>query len=336
MPLDHTKGIPGSSPARRLRSRPGHDARPPVAAASIRTASTRVHPLPRLQTLRRRGHENSCSHPGAGARRRSRRHRRRVRETAGHEHPDPDGAERRPGGAVAHRRSVDRWRHLSATVTKSDTGASVSWQLSFNGLTANAIAAHIHTGAVGSPGPVVLALCGPCSSPASGTGALTQAALDAIQAGTAYVNVHTPTNAPGEIRGQLATTASISTTLSSRQEVPKPKGNVKRATGSFTATVVKMGATGTVAWRLRFSRLTGRAVAAHIHIGRVGRAGPVAVALCGPCRNGQRGTANLTAATLAVLEAGRGYVNVHTAKNPGGEIGDRSAPSRSRSRELTR
>jgi CHRD domain len=209
---------------------------------------------------------------------------------------------------------------FSGTVTKSDTGASVSWQLSFNSLSGNAIAAHIHTGAVGSPGPVVLALCGPCTSPASGTGALTQAALDAIQAGTAYVNVHTPTNPAGEIRGQLATTASISARLSSRQEVPKPKGNVKRATGSFTAVLAKLGPTGTIAWRLRFSRLTGRAIAAHIHIGRVGRAGPVAVALCGPCRNGQRGKADLTTAQLAALQAGRGYVNVHTPKNPGGEI----------------
>ena len=124
----------------------------------------------------------------------------------------------------------------------------------------------------------------------------------------------------GEIRGQLATSATISTALSSRQEVPKPKGNVKRATGSFTATLAKLGTTGTVAWRLRFSKLTGRAIAAHIHVGRIGRAGPVAVALCGPCRNGQRGTANLTAATLAALQAGRGYVNIHTPKNPGGEI----------------
>ena len=111
-----------------------------------------------------------------------------------------------PTGAVSDARGT-----FSATITKSDTGGSISWQMSFNGLTANAIAAHIHTGAVGSPGPVVLALCGPCTSPASGTGALTQATLDAIQAGTAYVNVHTPTNPGGEIRGQLATTASIST-----------------------------------------------------------------------------------------------------------------------------
>ncbi|HEU5207136.1 MAG TPA: CHRD domain-containing protein [Gaiellaceae bacterium] len=227
---------------------------------------------------------------------------------AAQEVPSPTGAVSNAGGT------------FSASVTKSETGASISWQLSFDGLTANAIAAHIHTGAVGSPGPVVLALCGPCSSPLSGTGTLTQAALDAIQAGTAYVNIHTPTNPGGEIRGQLATSATVATRLSSRQEVPKPKGNVKRATGSFTATVAKLGAGGTVAWRLRFSRLTGRAIAAHIHMGRVGRAGPVAVALCGPCRNGQRGTADLTPATLAALQAGRGYVNIHTPKNPGGEI----------------
>jgi hypothetical protein len=220
-----------------------------------------------------------------------------------------------PTGDVSNARGT-----FSATVTRSDTGASVSWQMSFSGLTANAIAAHIHTGATGSPGPVVLALCGPCTSPASGTGNLTDAALQAVEAGTAYVNIHTPTNAAGEIRGQLATTADVSTKLTSRQEVPKAKGNVKRATGSFTGTVAKLGTTGTIAWRLRFSKLTGRAIAAHIHVGPVGRAGPVAVALCGPCRNGQRGTANLTAATLAGLEAGRVYVNIHTPKNPGGEI----------------
>jgi hypothetical protein len=209
---------------------------------------------------------------------------------------------------------------FTAAVTRSDTGAAVAWELSFSGLTGNAIAAHIHTGATGSPGPVVLALCGPCQSPLSGTGNLTQAALDAIQSGNAYVNVHTPTNTAGEIRGQLATTASVSTNLNSRQERPKPKGNVKRASGTFTATVAKLGATGTITWRLRFSRLTGRAVAAHIHIGQRGKAGPVAVPLCGPCRNGARGTSNLTAATLAALEAGRAYVNVHTPTNPAGEI----------------
>ena len=209
---------------------------------------------------------------------------------------------------------------FTATVTKSDAGASISWELSFSGLTGNAGAAHIHQAATGSPGPVVLALCGPCQSPLSGTGSLTQAVLDAVEAGNAYVNVHTAANGPGEIRGQLSTTATISTTLNARQERPKPKGNVRRATGTFTGTVSKLGTTGTLAWRLRFSGLTGRATAAHIHIAQRGRPGPVAVALCGPCRSGARGTANLTAALLTALEAGRAYVNVHTARNAPGEI----------------
>ncbi|HJR94684.1 MAG TPA: CHRD domain-containing protein [Gaiellaceae bacterium] len=220
-----------------------------------------------------------------------------------------------PSGDVSNARGT-----FAASITKSDSGASISWQLAFSGLTGNAGAAHIHSGATGSPGPVVLALCGPCQSPLTGTGNLTESVLDALEAGNAYVNVHTAQNGPGEIRGQIATTASIATTLTSRQEVPRPKGNVRRATGSFTGTVAKLGTTGTLAWRLRFSRLTGRADAAHIHVGRVGRAGPVAIALCGPCRNGQRGTANLTAGNLAALAAGRAYVNVHTRRNPGGEI----------------
>ncbi len=220
-----------------------------------------------------------------------------------------------PAGDVSGARGA-----FTATVTKSDTGASVAWNLSFSGLTGNAVAAHIHQGATGTPGAVVLALCGPCQSPMSGTGNLTQAALEALEAGNAYVNVHTPTNGAGEIRGQLAATASVTTSLNARQERPKPKGNVRRATGTFTATVVKLGTTGTIAWRLRFLRLTGRALAAHIHIGQRGKAGPVVVPLCGPCRNGGRGRADLTAATLAALENGRAYVNVHTKKNPAGEI----------------
>jgi hypothetical protein len=209
---------------------------------------------------------------------------------------------------------------FTATVNKSDSGASISWELTFSGLTGNAVAAHIHQAATGSPGPVVLALCGPCQSPLTGTGNLTEAALSAIEEGNAYVNVHTPTNGPGEIRGQLNITAAISTTLNARQERPRPKGNVRRATGTFTATVTKLGDTGRITWRLRFSGTTGRVTAAHIHIAPRGRPGPVAVSLCGPCRSGVRGTANLTSAVLTALEAGRAYVNVHTPRNPAGEI----------------
>lgn len=114
--------------------------------------------------------------------------------------------------------------------------------------------------------------------------------------------------------------ASVTTALNSRQEVPKPKGSVRGAQGTFTATVTKSGTTGTIAWRLSFSELTGRAMAAHIHTGKRGKAGPVVVPLCGPCRSGMRRNAALTASVLSALEAGRAYVNIHTARNPAGEI----------------
>lgn len=88
------------------------------------------------------------------------------------------------------------------------------------------------------------------------------------------------------------------------------------AKGAFTATV-----NGTkVTWKLTFSGLSGAAAAAHIHKGKAGVAGPVAVPLCGPCKSGQSGTAKVTAAVAKALASGGFYVNVHTAKNPNGEI----------------
>jgi CHRD domain len=208
---------------------------------------------------------------------------------------------------------------FTATVTKSASGATASWQLTFSSLTGPAVAAHIHLASTGVPGPVAVPLCGPCQSPASGNANINESVLAALQSGGAYVNVHTPTNAPGEIRGQLAVSAAFTTTLTPRQEVPRPKGTTAGARGSFVATVTKSAATR-LAWRLTFTRLTGRAVAAHIHVGARGRSGPVVVPLCGPCRSGARGTATLRARVIAALEAGTAYVNVHTARNAGGEI----------------
>ena len=113
----------------------------------------------------------------------------------------------------------------------------------------------------------------------------------------------------------------VSSTLKARTEVPRPSGVPAGATGSFTGTAVELANDkARVTWKLTFSRLSGKAIAAHIHLGKPGKAGPVALALCGPCRSGQKGSGMLTHAQFAKLEAGGAYVNVHTAKNAGGEI----------------
>lgn len=243
----------------------------------------------------------------AGARTEATTIRLAAEPTAANEVPTPKGD-------VGNARGT-----FTATLTKSGTGATIAWRLEFSGLTGNAIAAHIHVAPRGQSGPVRVPLCAPCTSGATGNATIDATVLEAVQTDRAYVNVHTPTNPPGEIRDQISAVASIRTTLSAGQERPKPKGK-RRGSGTFTAAVRKSGASGEITWRLTFSKLSGRAVAAHIHRGARGRTGPVIVALCAPCRSGARGTATAGPAVLDALEAGRAYVNVHTVRNPAGEI----------------
>lgn len=120
----------------------------------------------------------------------------------------------------------------------------------------------------------------------------------------------------GASGGTHAKTMKFSAALNAGQERPHSTGTKSGASGHFTATV-----TGTaIKWTLTFSHLTGPASAAHIHLGKRGVPGAVAVALCGPCTSGASGTGTVTAAQLASMKSGGTYVNVHTAKNPNGEI----------------
>jgi hypothetical protein len=99
------------------------------------------------------------------------------------------------------------------------------------------------------------------------------------------------------------------------QTVKAPNGH-----GVFTATVVEKGAKKTMTWHLTFARLSGPATAAHIHKAGKGKSGPVIVPLCGPCKSGAHGTIAVIESTVNAIEKGLAYVNVHTAKNPAGEI----------------
>lgn len=209
---------------------------------------------------------------------------------------------------------------FSATARASGGGAVLSWRLTFSRLSGAATAAHIHLAPRGRAGPVAVPLCGPCRSGARGRTEVSASVRKALASGRVYVNVHTVANPAGEVRGQIGTVARAKTKLDARQELPEPGGRVGRARGVFEATVTRFGRQAVVSWRLRFSRLTGRGVAAHLHFGARGRTGAVAVALCGPCRSNARGQVTVRGAVLTALESGRLYVNVHTPRNPAGEI----------------
>ena len=104
--------------------------------------------------------------------------------------------------------------------------------------------------------------------------------------------------------------------LSSGQEVPKQVVKNTAAHGEFKGTLSGSKLT----WKLTFSKLTGPATAAHIHMAAMGKSGNVVVPLCGPCKSPVTGTATISKALMTAFKKHDLYVNVHTAKNPNGEI----------------
>ncbi|MEO5692953.1 MAG: CHRD domain-containing protein [Usitatibacter sp.] len=103
-------------------------------------------------------------------------------------------------------------------------------------------------------------------------------------------------------------------TLSGANEVPPV------TTDASGMGMVQVGADGAVSVHLRVSGMT--ATAAHIHEAAAGANGPVIVPLTkqGDDTFVSPAGARFTESQLAAYKAGRTYVNVHSAKNPPGEI----------------
>jgi hypothetical protein len=90
----------------------------------------------------------------------------------------------------------------SGTIKVADD-RSVSGSVTTTGV--NGTAAHIHQGAAGQNGPVILPLTktGPSTWSVPAGARLTDAQYAAYKAGNLYVNVHSDANKGGEVRAQL-------------------------------------------------------------------------------------------------------------------------------------
>jgi CHRD domain len=105
-------------------------------------------------------------------------------------------------------------------------------------------------------------------------------------------------------------------TLDGKSEVP-----AVTSPGKGTADIDYDAATKKLSWKLTYSGLSGPATAAHFHgPAEAGKNAGVAVAIPNAATSPAEGSATLTDAQAADLVAGKYYVNVHTAANPGGEI----------------
>ncbi len=112
-----------------------------------------------------------------------------------------------------------------------------------------------------------------------------------------------------------AQTVNFMATLKGADEVP---ANDSAGTGMVMAKLDT--ATKTFTYNVTYSGLTGPAIAAHFHgpAAPGANAGPVIplTSLASPVD----GSATLTDAQIADLEAGKWYFNIHTAAHKGGEV----------------
>ena len=105
-------------------------------------------------------------------------------------------------------------------------------------------------------------------------------------------------------------------TLDGKAEVPPTT-----SAGKGTADIDFDAATKKLTWKVTYSGLSGPATAAHFHgPAEAGKNAGVAVAIPNATSSPVEGSATLTDAQAADLVAGKYYINIHTAANPGGEI----------------
>ena len=239
-----------------------------------------------------------------------------------------------------------------ASFTVDAGGTSIDYRL-YAEDTTGITQAHVHLAAADANGPVAAFLFGFVSPGVAGDGLLAEGTLtesdliasagfdgtmgafiDALEAGTAYVNVHTEANPPGELRGQiLPAPAIMDARLSGDDQLPPVASD-----GAGYAAFEVSGDESTVAYRLYAFDTVG-VTQAHVHLGGDGESGPVAAFLFGfadPAvdSDGLLATGTIASTDLVAsarfdgsmgqfldrLRSGDAYVNLHTVANPPGEL----------------
>ncbi len=194
----------------------------------------------------------------------------------------------------------------------------------------DAVAAHVHQGPAGVNGAILIGLNQDPSDVKhwqSDGAVLDAAGLQAFDAAQLYINVHTPANPGGEIRGQIVppNKAVLFVPLSGSEEVPPVVINA-RATAAITYD--PSFAAGDIEVHINTLGLDD-SVAAHVHQAPKGANGPVLIGLNqdpNDVSHWQSDGAVLDAAGIAAFNAGELYVNVHTPAEPDGAVRGQIVP----------
>jgi hypothetical protein len=220
----------------------------------------------------------------------------------------------------------------------SQDNTELEVNLLVNDLTSNITNAHLHYGAIGISGPVIV----PLSQFNLGntyhgifnlsTLANPSAFLDSLWQGKVYVNVHTSNFPAGEIRGQLTQSATLSfdTWMNPSQET----GAIDPSTPVNAMGLCNFSVnsnTDTLWLKIQADQLSGTITGAHFHSGKAGESGPIVLSLTGfvqgntisailtPDSPEFSGNLDFDSFVKKALN-GEIYVNLHTALNPAGEV----------------
>jgi CHRD domain len=191
-------------------------------------------------------------------------------------------------------------------------------QSTLSGLSGPIAASHIHSGGVGTNGPVFVTLpttANTVSGCVTATAAQAQAIVTAPN--SFYFNVHTAASPGGAMRGQLSN-STFNATLTGAAETPAAGD----PDGSGQAVVAVNSTANRACVYLAFSGLDLPASLAHIHSGATGVAGPPVVTLTAPTVGLSASCGSASAAVISNLAAtpASHYVNVHTTPFPAGAI----------------
>ncbi len=215
---------------------------------------------------------------------------------------------------------------IAATTVNRETGALVV-HLNADGAD-DASASHIHQGYAGQNGPVLVPLEQDAVDAGhwSATGVTLDAAgLTDYLDGRLYVNLHTPANPGGEIRGQVAPRdiRVVFSDMSGDQVVPP----VTTTAAGRAATTANLATRGLVV----FVNTTDAddATSAGVHQGAEGENGPEVLPLAQTPMQPEQWSAieeGLAADTFAAYRAGGLYAQVATPAQPDGEIRGQIVP----------
>lgn len=219
----------------------------------------------------------------------------------------------------------------SGTATVQLTPAGAIYHLTVTGLTGSITIAHFHEGRRGVAGGIVRTITDDFDGntafgiwTASDDEPLDMEQWAALLTGGLYLNIHTDSYAPGELRGQveLRDGWALGANLNAEQEVPGSESD-----GSGTAYMALTDAG--LHFFLTAASLTGPITAAHFHMGAEGTDGPPVRTITDDFAYGGHTAYGvwsayddepLTDDLIGALAAGDIYINIHTDEYPAGEI----------------